>query len=131
MGGKGERMTSVIHVDGLTIEYDDGELRVNGKVVDISNVKGVKPSKTVEITKDQIIDADFSGNIKITGNNVKLIIKGDVDGNITGAGNIEVGRDVDGNIVGCNQVNVSGDIDGNIIGCSINKGYQKSKGINK
>lgn len=122
-------MTSVIQVDGLIIEYDDGELRVNGKIVDIS--KAVKPTKTAEITKDQIIGADFRGNIRITGNNVKLVIKGDVDGNITGAGDIEVGGDVDGNMTGCKQVNVNGDIDGNIVGCSINKGYQKGKGINK
>lgn len=120
-------MVSIINVDGMTIEYDEGELRINGKVIDISNIKGMKSNKDVEITKDQVIDHDFRGNIRITGNNVKIVVKGDVDGNITGAADIEIEGDVDGNITGCDKVNVSGDIDGNIVGCSINKDFQSNK----
>ena len=115
----------MIQVDGMTIEYGDGKLRINGKVIDISNIKGVKPSKTAEITKDQTIDGDFDGDIKVTGEGVTLIIKGDVDGNVTGTA-IEIGGDVDGNVTG-NKIDVGGDIDGNVVGNVISRKHQSNK----
>ena len=84
-------MGSSININGLSIEGDGDEVRIrfNGR-----------SGKTSTILEDKIIKGDVNGNIEIKGSNIKIIIEGDVQGNIVGAADIQVQGDVMGNIVG-------------------------------
>ena len=92
------KMTSKININGLEISFDNGKLTIDG----LDKEKGAfgQRNKEVEITKSGNIDGDITGNIKITGDNVSLLINGDVTGNIEGNCEIEVKGDIVGNIVG-------------------------------
>ena len=59
-------MTSVIQVDGLTIEYGNGVLKVNGKEIDISEVKSSKSqrNKETKINTSKTIEGDVNGNLR-------------------------------------------------------------------
>lgn len=95
---------SIIQVDGMTIEYNNGVLKVNGNQVDIKGVakeqQRNKEYKGNEIKDSKTINGDVTGDLKITGDNVKLVINGDVTGNIVGKCEIQVKGDLTGNIVG-------------------------------
>ena len=95
-------MSSIINVDGLRIEYSNGNLTVKGLGNKKSSIfsSSCKGDKDVIIDKDGNINGDVSGNIEITGDNVTLIIQGDVEGNIVGSAKITVKGDIEGNIVG-------------------------------
>lgn len=84
-------MVSNINVNGMNIEVDGDSIRINGSG---------KASKETVIDKSGVIKGDVGGNIRITGNNVKLIIEGDVEGNIIGNAEITVKGNIEGNIVG-------------------------------
>ena len=47
----------------------------------------------VEIKADCKIDGDFTGNIRVAGNNVKIIVEGDLTGNVDGKCSLEVKGD--------------------------------------
>ena len=53
----------------------------------------------VILEKDGLIDGNVTGNIKVTGSNVTLTVKGNVTGNISGATTVNV----DGNNIGNTQ----------------------------
>lgn len=91
-------MTSEMHIEDLKITYDNGKLTIEG----LSSKKGTfgQRNKEIEITKSGNIDGDVNGNIKITGDNITLQIKGDVTGNIVGDCEIKVDGDLTGNVVG-------------------------------
>lgn len=87
---------SRITVSGLTIEYSNGKITIDG----LDKKHWRKGTNDCVLDKDGTINGDVNGNIEITGNNVTIIIKGDVDGNIIGSADITVEGDIDGNIVG-------------------------------
>lgn len=101
---------SMISVNGMTLQFDGVTLKINGKEIDISKVikKDIsnkeksfsRGNKETEFNKSGSIDGDVVGNVRVTGDKVTLIIKGDVTGNITGDCEIEVGGDLVGNVVG-------------------------------
>ena len=96
-------MTSKININGLEISFDNGKLTIDG--LDTSGLgkkKGIfgQRNKEVEIEKPGNIEGDVTGDIKVTGSNVTLIVKGDVTGNILGDCKINIEGDIVGNIVG-------------------------------
>ena len=101
---------NVINVNGISIKYENGKLIIDGLNASKSN------SKPIKIEKDGTIDGNVEGDINITGNNVTLVIKGKVVGNITGPGDIRIDGKVVGNISGGGSISIGGKVVGNIIG---------------
>ena len=91
-------MTSKININGLEISFDNGKLTIDG----LDKEKGAfgQRNKEVEIEKSGNIEGDVIGDVKVTGSNVTLVIKGDVTGNIVGDCEINVEGDIVGNVVG-------------------------------
>ena len=92
----------IVNVNGLEIEFSNGTLTING--LEPRNRKGTfissSSKKDTVVTKDKEIDGDVEGNLIIRGNNVTVIVKGDVEGNVIGSCDITVHGDIEGNIVG-------------------------------
>jgi cytoskeletal protein CcmA (bactofilin family) len=107
-------MPSSIHINGLEIDFSNGELRIKG----LGN-KTDSSTKELHLDKNGVINGNVEGSITIKGNNVVLQIKGNVDGNVTGQ-EIVIEGDIDGNVTG-QDVYVKGDIDGNVIGQVVRK----------
>jgi len=82
-------------INGMNISFDGEKLTIGG--LNKSNHSCSK-SSPINITKDGRIEGDVEGNIQIVGNNVTLIIQGDVTGNIVGAASVSVQGDITGNI---------------------------------
>jgi len=82
-----------INVNGINIISDEDGVHIK------FNGKG---SNGNIIMKDTLFKEDFNGNIEVKGENVKIIIEGDVNGNIVGAGEVQIMGDIVGNIVGGN-----------------------------
>lgn len=87
-------MSSHMNVNGLRIDADGDKITIDLSSRGLN--KGCKSDVLIE--KDGTIKGDVEGNIFV-GDNVTLIIEGDVMGNITGD-KVEVKGDVMGNITG-------------------------------
>jgi len=105
--------SSVMNINGLQIRLDGDRLVIDGIAEGVSG----EPEKVV-VDKDHTIPGNIPGDVEVRGENITLIVEGDVEGNIAGAASIEVKGDVEGNIAGAGSIHVKGDVEGNIVGCS-------------
>ena len=92
---------NIINVNGLAIEFSNGTLTIHGLESRGSKGTFISTSKRgTTVTKDTEIPGDVKGNLIIRGDNITVVVKGDVEGNIVGSCNLTVHGDIEGNIVG-------------------------------
>ena len=93
-------MVSLININGMSIKYSNGKLTIEG----LDKVRD-KKEKDLIIHRDgsnYIIKGDLVGNVEVTGDNVSLMVEGDIAGNVVGDCDLKVREDITGNLVGCN-----------------------------
>lgn len=90
----------IVNINGLEIEFSNGTLTIHGLESRSKNNTFISSSRGTIITENKEIPGDVKGNLIIRGDNITVVIKGDVEGNIIGSANITVNGDVEGNIVG-------------------------------
>lgn len=86
-------MATYVQDGNTTVEIDNqGNVKINGELVTSKNKGKIEPRKSQKliIKKDGVINGDITGNIEITGNNIRLIINGNLVGNITGPTKLEI-----------------------------------------
>ena len=81
-----------VSIGGFSIEVDNGTIKINTGTD--------KTSSNYTIIKDSVFKEDFNGNIEVKGNGIKIIIEGDMNGNIVGNCDVDIGGDINGNLVG-------------------------------
>ena len=82
---------SKVCIDGLNIEVDGNNININRQNSKTNNFT---------ITKDTTFKEDFNGNIEVKADNVKIIIEGDMNGNVLGNCDVQIEGDMNGNMVG-------------------------------
>lgn len=80
-----------VNIGGFSIEVDDGNIKIN---------TGTSKPSNYTIIKDTTFEDDFNGNIEVKANNIKIIIEGDMNGNVLGNCDVTIEGDMNGNMVG-------------------------------
>lgn len=97
-----------ININGLNIKSE-------GNNIIIEDIKTSK-EKNIMIEKSTIFNYNVNRNIIIKGSKIKIVVNGDINGNISGNCRIKVHGDINGNIIGNCDVGVKGDIVGSVYG---------------
>jgi hypothetical protein len=94
---------SVVNVNGHRFEVDGaGNVFVDGVPVNGSKkapISVVQNDLNLEFNRSGRINGDVTGNITVTGSNIKIVIEGDMVGNIAGDCDVRVSGDYIGNKV--------------------------------
>ena len=84
-------MSSEINVNGMRIRVDGNSVSING-VSQNTNSK--------DVLKDTTIKGNYSGDLSISGDNVTLVVEGNITGDITGNCKIQCKGRIIGDVTG-------------------------------
>ena len=100
---------SRVSINGSTIEFKNGKLKINGREIPKSEIDDIlnnpqtttvsytNQNKTIPDGQTYTVEGDFNGNLSLNGNNITIVIEGDLMGNISGASQVIVQGDHIGN----------------------------------